>query len=377
MVAAENGHEKCLQMLIKAGGEVNSFENNIKALRATIDGGYEKCFELLINAGVDVNLGSENCNTVLMKAVGAGAIKAYWSRHHANIKFVKLLIAAGADVNAQRRGFTALMHAAFQGHSEVVKMLIDSGADVNILDCDGHTAMLHAAREYDFKSVTYMVEAGADVNVCDENGNTAMIYAAHGHWYDVVNMLIAAGADVNIQNNDHETVLSIVGGYFSYLNETYPGQFGCVEILIKAGADVKTALKGMRHYTHKNPKSIRMFLAVGATVNLWNENDQQVIWNSEYLPDELLEQLYVSGGNIGDETETVRESLIEMESEKDLHLSHLCRDVIREHLQELDQRENLFIRVPRLGLPKPLQSYLLYDMSLDKIREEFVKEEDN
>ena len=40
------------------------------------------------------------------------------------------------------------------------------------------------------------------------------------------------------------------------------------------------------------------------------------------------------------------------------------------HLLKLDPHENLFVRVPRLPLPKALQSYLLYDQTLDDEAEE-------
>ena len=33
----------------------------------------------------------------------------------------------------------------------------------------------------------------------------------------------------------------------------------------------------------------------------------------------------------------------------ELRLSHLCRYVIRSHLLRVDPRENLFVKVPRLG----------------------------
>ena len=43
---------------------------------------------------------------------------------------VKALLAHGADVNAkERRGQTALMWAAAEGHAEVVEALLDAGAD--------------------------------------------------------------------------------------------------------------------------------------------------------------------------------------------------------------------------------------------------------
>ena len=43
------------------------------------------------------------------------------------------------------------------------------------------------------------------------------------------------------------------------------------------------------------------------------------------------------------------------------------------HLLKLDLHENLFVRVPRLPLPKALQSYLLYDQTLDDEAEETDK----
>ena len=43
-----------------------------------------------------------------------------------------------------------------------------------------------------------------------------------------------------------------------------------------------------------------------------------------------------------------------------LCLKEKCREVIRNHLLELNRIENLFIRVPKLGLPIPLTKYLLY-----------------
>ena len=48
-----------------------------------------------------------------------------------------------------------------------------------------------------------------------------------------------------------------------------------------------------------------------------------------------------------------------------LSLKWVCRDIIRKKLVQSDPHTNLFIRIPKLGLPKILQSYLLYDMSVE------------
>ena len=54
-----------------------------------------------------------------------------------------------------------------------------------------------------------------------------------------------------------------------------------------------------------------------------------------------------------------------MEQEVALNLKHLCRETIRKHLLKLDPHENLFHRVPRLGLPTLISDYLLYNQTLD------------
>ena len=49
---------------------------------------------------------------------------------------------------------------------------------------------------------------------------------------------------------------------------------------------------------------------------------------------------------------------------KKLILKNLCREVIRNHLLQMSA-VNLFVRVPKLGLPAAVERYLLHDLSLD------------
>ena len=56
--------------------------------------------------------------------------------------------------------------------------------------------------------------------------------------------------------------------------------------------------------------------------------------------------------------------ILKFEKER-LQLKHMCRDRIRKHLIILDPNENLFGRIPELGLPSVLTEYLLYNMSLE------------
>ena len=54
-----------------------------------------------------------------------------------------------------------------------------------------------------------------------------------------------------------------------------------------------------------------------------------------------------------------------------LRLSHLCRASIRKHLLQMSNM-NLFARVPKLGIPKPLMKYLLFTEMLDEDDDVFL-----
>ena len=49
-----------------------------------------------------------------------------------------------------------------------------------------------------------------------------------------------------------------------------------------------------------------------------------------------------------------------------MFLKDMCRHAIRKHLVEIHPHENLFVRIPKLGLPDIVTKYLLYNMSVDE-----------
>jgi len=60
-----------------------------------------------------------------------GATALCWAARQGQIGAVKLLLAAGADVNAMTRSeWTALYVAALNGHADIVEILLSQGADV-------------------------------------------------------------------------------------------------------------------------------------------------------------------------------------------------------------------------------------------------------
>ena len=100
----------------------------------------------LLAAGADPNLATDDGTTPLMMAAGLGV------RSHQPLMprgrpsppaeaAVRVLVEAGADVNAVNNGdFTALHGATFRGLNEVIQYLVVQGTDIDARDYRGRTA---------------------------------------------------------------------------------------------------------------------------------------------------------------------------------------------------------------------------------------------
>jgi uncharacterized protein len=137
------------------------------------EGGSVTEIQKAIRAGADVNKRSMHGGTPLMSAV-----------KNPNAGVIALLVAAGANVNAQStKGQTALMIAAMDNtNPKVIIELINAGADVNAQNHYGWTALLWAAQENTNPEViTALINGGADVglpnllSVCESNRNKEAI----------------------------------------------------------------------------------------------------------------------------------------------------------------------------------------------------------
>ena len=75
-----------------------------------------------------------------------GNAPLHWAACNGHRDVAELLLAAGADVNAEDHGGDAPLHDAAQGgHAGLVELLLHSGAHVNARDCWGATPLHDAA----------------------------------------------------------------------------------------------------------------------------------------------------------------------------------------------------------------------------------------
>ncbi len=137
---------------------------------------------------------------------------------------------AAVDVPANApviRDARPLLTAAWYGRLEMVKLLLDAGADINATTGRGEgNALMTAARRGNLQLVEYLLSRGANINAAVPGAGNALLQASHGGHEDVVRYLIARGANVHRINKDESPLASAV----------YAGHPNIVKLLIAAGA---------------------------------------------------------------------------------------------------------------------------------------------
>ena len=162
---------------------------------------------MLLDGGADANAANPEGETALLSVARTG-----------NVAAAKLLLDAGADVNATEAwgGQSALMWAAAQLQPDMIDLLIGAGADVNArgavrtwqrritaegrpkdMNHGGFTPLLYAARGGCLECVKRLLAGGADINLPDPEAVTPLILAITTFHFDIADHLVEAGADVD------------------------------------------------------------------------------------------------------------------------------------------------------------------------------------
>lgn len=134
IVASFRGLEEVVRLLLAFDADPNYQTSiGVTALMMASESGFSKVVDMLLKAGADVDTTNKTFGaTALMLASGCG---------EANV--VETLLAAGADTEVKNMSFgaTALMLASDGGHCKVVEMLLASGAKIDAQNTTGSTAL--------------------------------------------------------------------------------------------------------------------------------------------------------------------------------------------------------------------------------------------
>ena len=332
--------------------------------------GHVYCLRALIEAGPRVR--KEERHDVLTSALTSAP-------HNGHLDCMQILFEAGADVNQNDYLFhSPLSLAAERDRKEAIEFLIEKGADVNVVN-DMYTGLARAAMYGQYDCVDVLLKAGADVNMFVNMGYTALMYAAQSGSHSCVELLIQAGADVNIRNTKVNTALTSAATG-TRTSVTLPdGPDILFNLLISAGADANTVDK-VETQNEQNAvnriECIRLLLQSDAKVNVLNKLNLNALCShvskSKDLnkpPDRtMVLLLYAAGETLDgisiDEDDENISFVLDYLQKREISLKHICREVIRKHLLKLDPFTHLFSRATKLGLPRSLSDYLLYEQSL-------------
>jgi ankyrin repeat protein len=200
--AAHHDELRIVELLVRAGANVNAANRyGVTPLSLACTNGNSSIVGLFLEAKADPNAALPGGETPLMTASRVGSLAS-----------VEALLAAGANVEAKddRRGQTALMWAAAEGHADVVDALIRARADFRARVPSGFTPLLFAARAGHLDVVRVLLKAGADVNETipvssrrgyggrlPPGGANALLLAVMNAHFQLAALLLDSGANPN------------------------------------------------------------------------------------------------------------------------------------------------------------------------------------
>ncbi|KAK7824949.1 hypothetical protein U0070_014155 [Myodes glareolus] len=252
----------------------------------------------------------------------------------------------GPNVNCtDSSGYTALHHAALNGHKDIVLKLLQYEASTNVADNKGYFPIHLAAWRGDVEIVKILIHHGPSHSRVNEQNNeneTALHCAAQYGHSEVVAVLLEELTDPTIRNSKLETPLDLAALY---------GRLRVVKMIITAHPNLmscNTRKHTPLHLAARNGHKavVQVLLEAGMDVSCQTEKGSALHEAALFGKVDVVRVLLETGidANIKDSLgRTVLDILKEHPSQKSLQIATLLQDylegvgrtaVLEEHAQE-------------------------------------------
>jgi ankyrin repeat protein len=230
--AAELQDSEALTALLKAGVPADQEENDRPmALSIAANLGQMEMILQLLAHGADVN-GINPQDSFPRTALGYAAASG-------RLDVIQLLLNHGATVHPETGVSTPLEDALLAKQIAAVRLLLAHGADPNFHSHERRYAYtLSAAIENMPEVMPDLLARGADINA---GHGQPLLTAIHAHRPDLVQELLRRGAKARFSPEETKRLASDSSPPFVPVIEAIRDAPECVEMLLKAGADIDAA----------------------------------------------------------------------------------------------------------------------------------------
>ncbi|GHM58477.1 MAG: hypothetical protein sL5_06330 [Candidatus Mesenet longicola] len=226
-VAAQNGYERVVALLLQHGANVNATsKDGDTPLHLAVDKGHKHIIQLLLKEKPNINSTDKDGSTPLFIAAGKGLYD-----------IVNLLLVNGANVDdSNKNGYTPLHIAAQNGYKDVAQLLLKKKANIRATTSEKGYTPLHIAAQTGYESVVaLLLQNGANINAQDNENYTPLHDAAQNGSKNVVQLLLDHKADVNALTKSYVTPWLLALQHcnseaFDFLLADPNINVGCVEV---------------------------------------------------------------------------------------------------------------------------------------------------
>jgi ankyrin repeat protein len=226
MLACEKGPVEAVQLLLLLGAKGQGLEEQDNcggtALHYAVRGGNKRVVTLLLKKGIKASKKDKWSTTPLMLACEKGPLEV-----------VELLAEWREGLGLEEKdeyGRTALQHAVYGGHKDIVTFLLTKEAQANTRDTEGGTPLMGACwnGHLSMAQILYGATEGQGLEERDSDGRRALHDAAYRGHKEVAAFLLSQGAQAGSRDDEDATpfMLACEGGHLEVVQVLFKATEG-------------------------------------------------------------------------------------------------------------------------------------------------------